>query len=155
MARFEMGHPRLPGAGRQKGRPNNTTRNAREAISRLVEGNIDRLQGWLDEVAEKQGALAALRCLLDLMEYHVPKLTRAELTVENSSDGKRIIDSSNLSWADRQDLRAVLVRYQEIMSRYDAMPHRDAGHIPEPDDVPDADGRTAPNAKEIGDCNDS
>jgi len=112
MGLFEKGHTRLPGAGRQKGRPNNATRNAREAIARVIEGNIDRLQGWLDEIAEKEGALAAVRCLLDLLEYHVPKLTRAELTVEKPGP-ESLFDASRLPYEDRQALRGIIERYNK------------------------------------------
>lgn len=63
-----------------KGVPNKATTNAREAIARFVDGNADRLQGWLDEIAEQQGAMAAFRCFADVVEYHVPKLARTELT---------------------------------------------------------------------------
>jgi hypothetical protein len=66
--------------GRMKGVPNKATTNAREAIARFVDGNADRLQGWLDEIAEQQGAMAAFRCFADVVEYHVPKLARTELT---------------------------------------------------------------------------
>jgi hypothetical protein len=121
MALFEKGHPRLPGAGRQKGRPNKATQNAREAIACLIEGNIDRLQGWLDQVAEEEGALAAVRCILDLLEYHVPKLTRAELTIDKTDGGRTTFDSRLLSPEDRQAAREALERYQEIIRRYDAI----------------------------------
>ena len=67
-------------SGRKKGVQNLATRNAREAISRLVDGNADRMQGWLDEIAKKHGALAAWRCMNDVIEYHIPKLQRTELT---------------------------------------------------------------------------
>lgn len=53
---------------------------AREAIARFVDGNSDRLQGWLDQIAEKDGPKEAFRCFSDLLEYHVPKLSRAEVT---------------------------------------------------------------------------
>jgi hypothetical protein len=66
--------------GRTKGVPNRSTALAREAIGRFIDGNVDRLQGWLDEIAEQEGAVAALRCFCDLIEYHVPKLARMELT---------------------------------------------------------------------------
>jgi hypothetical protein len=66
--------------GRMKGVPNKATTNAREAIARFVDGNADRLQGWLDDIAEQQGAMAAFRCFADVVEYHVPKLARTELT---------------------------------------------------------------------------
>ena len=66
--------------GRPKGIPNKATANAREAIGRLIDGNAARLQGWLDEIAENQGAQAAVKCFTDLIEYHVPKLARTEHT---------------------------------------------------------------------------
>jgi hypothetical protein len=69
-----------PGPGRPPGQLNKSTIAAREAISRFVDGNADRLQGWLDQIAEEQGAAAAFRCFADLLEYHVPKLARTELT---------------------------------------------------------------------------
>lgn len=68
------------GGGSRRGIPNKTTAVAREAIARFVDGNTERLQGWLDEIAadERHGPLAAFRCLMDVMEYHVPKLARME-----------------------------------------------------------------------------
>ncbi len=69
---------RKPGPGRPKGLPNKSTQMAREAISRFVDGNADRLQGWLDEIHADKGAEAAFRCFSDLLEYHVPKLARHE-----------------------------------------------------------------------------
>ncbi len=66
--------------GRPKGVPNKATANAREAIARFVDGNADRLQEWLDDIAEQDGPKAAFQCLIDVMEYHVPKLARTELT---------------------------------------------------------------------------
>lgn len=67
--------------GRQKGTPNHATTNAREAIARFIDGNAHRLQAWLDEIAcGENGAEAAMRCFRELLEYHVPKLGRVELT---------------------------------------------------------------------------
>lgn len=66
--------------GRTKGTPNKATLAAREAIAQFVDGNAARLQGWLDEIAEEEGAKAAFECFTDLLEYHVPKLARTELT---------------------------------------------------------------------------
>lgn len=70
--------PPNAGKGRPKGVPNKSTANAREAIARFVDGNSERLQGWLDEIAkdEKQGPKAAMQCFLEVLEYHVPKLAR-------------------------------------------------------------------------------
>lgn len=74
--------------GRAKGTPNKVTANAREAIARFVDGNADRLQGWLDQVAENDGPKAAFECFKDLLEYHVPKLARTELT---GKDGGAVV----------------------------------------------------------------
>lgn len=69
-----------PGPGRPPGTPNKSTALAREAIAKLVDGNADRLQEWLDQIAgdEKQGPAVAFKLLMDVMEYHVPKLARTE-----------------------------------------------------------------------------
>lgn len=76
---FRKGDPRPPGAGRKPGQANRQTIAAREAIARFVDGNIDRLNGWLDQIAEDDPQ-AAFRCLMDVVEYHVPKLARTEMT---------------------------------------------------------------------------
>ena len=60
--------------------PNKATSSAREAIALFVDNNVPRLQGWLDEIAETKGPDVAYRCVLDLIEYHIPKLARHELT---------------------------------------------------------------------------
>ena len=64
--------------GRAKGTPNKRTVVAREAIARLVDGNAERMQEWLDQIAEEHGAKAAWDCLVDVLEFHVPKLGRTE-----------------------------------------------------------------------------
>lgn len=73
---------------RPKGSPNKATTNAREAIAAFVDKNTPRLQGWLDAIAEdpKQGPAVAFRCAMDLMEYHVPKLARTEVTGKDGAD---------------------------------------------------------------------
>jgi len=77
-----------PGPGRPKGLPNKATAAAREAIARFVDGNADRLQGWLDEIHAEKGAQAAFDCFTSLVEYHVPKLARTELT---GKDGESLV----------------------------------------------------------------
>lgn len=78
-----------PGPGRPRGLANKSTVAAREAISRFVDGNIERLQGWLDDIAAdpKHGPLMAFRCVQEILEYHIPKLARTEFTGE---DGREI-----------------------------------------------------------------
>lgn len=53
---------------------------AREAIARFVDGNADRLNAWLDQIEAADGPKAAFQCFADLLEYHVPKLSRAEVS---------------------------------------------------------------------------
>jgi hypothetical protein len=67
------------GPGRPKGLGNKSTGRAREAIARFVDGNAERLEGWLDEIAEQDGPMAAFKCFADVLEYHVPKLARTEI----------------------------------------------------------------------------
>ena len=76
--------PPAAGMGRVKGVPNKSTGMAREAIAKLVEGNVGQLQDWLAQIAadEKQGPAVAFKLLMDVMEYHIPKLSRAEHTGE-------------------------------------------------------------------------
>jgi len=69
-----------PKGGSRKGIPNKATANAREAIARFVDGNAERLQGWLDQIAETDGPKAAWQCFMDTLEFHVPKLARTEMT---------------------------------------------------------------------------
>lgn len=73
---FKKGEKR-PGQGKRG--PNKATKEAREAIAAFVDGNADRLQGWLDEVAAKDPE-KAFGLFMALVEYHVPKLARTELT---------------------------------------------------------------------------
>lgn len=63
--------------GRKQGSLNKATLNAKEAIARFVDDNASRLQEWLDEIRDTQGPQAAFRCYMDLIEYHVPKLSRS------------------------------------------------------------------------------
>jgi len=81
MAKFEEGNP-----GKPKGAISNATKNAREAIARLVDDNSERMQGWLDEIAEKDGPLVAWKCMNDVIEYHIPKLSRTEMTGRDGKD---------------------------------------------------------------------
>lgn len=82
---FEPGHKL---SGSRKGKPNKSTNAAREAIARFVDGNVERLQGWLDEIAKESGPKAAWDCVMDVLEYHVPKLQRTELTGKDGEDLK-------------------------------------------------------------------
>lgn len=65
--------------GRPKGVPNKSTMAARTAIAAFVEGNSERLNDWLDQIAE-DSPKAAFECFMSVVEYHIPKLARQEVT---------------------------------------------------------------------------
>jgi len=83
-----MAKGKKTGGGSRKGSPNKATAAAREAIAAFVDGNADRLQGWLDEIAAEKGPQAAFECFSTLLEYHVPKLARQEITGKDNGPVK-------------------------------------------------------------------
>lgn len=97
MSKSTVGPNRGKTGGRKAGTPNKSTVLAREAIAAFVDGNSDRLQGWLDEIAEQEGAKTAFQCFMDVVEYHVPKLARTEHT---GKDGKPLTVLLSKSEAD-------------------------------------------------------
>lgn len=64
--------------GRPLGAPNKITRDIRAALRDLAEGNADRVQSWLDRVAETDPA-EALRLWLALLRYVTPTLQAAAI----------------------------------------------------------------------------
>lgn len=91
---------------RPKGTPNKATQAAREAIAAFVDGNAGRLQGWLDRVADgvqddegkylvKPDPQKAFEMFQSVVEYHVPKLARTELTGADGGPQEMVI-----SWHD-------------------------------------------------------
>jgi hypothetical protein len=90
-------------SGRTAGTPNRATREARQAIASFVDGNADRLQEWLDAVAEgvrsedtgdyivPPNPEKAFSLFQSIIEYHVPKLARTELTGKDGEDIKQSI----------------------------------------------------------------
>lgn len=83
--------------GRKKGTPNKSTEIAREAIGKLVEENVVKFSGWIDEIYNEKGAESAMNAVTGLIEYHVPKLTRSELKHEGE-----VTISSLLAGLDEQ-----------------------------------------------------
>tara|TARA_R110000868_G_scaffold226012_1_gene478369 strand:- start:1290 stop:1571 length:282 start_codon:yes stop_codon:yes gene_type:complete len=79
------------GGGSRKGSPNKATAAAREAIAAFVDGNSSRLQGWLDEIHAEKGAESAFNCFSGLLEYHVPKLARTEVTGEGGKPQEIVV----------------------------------------------------------------
>jgi hypothetical protein len=70
---FQPGKPKT--GGRTVGTKNKATQAAREAIGMFVDNNADRLQAWLDKVAE-DNPQKAFELFQSVIEYHVPKLNR-------------------------------------------------------------------------------
>jgi hypothetical protein len=84
------------GAGRPAGSPNKATAEARQAIGAFVDGNAHRLTEWLDQVAAgvkvedpetgetkfvvPPNPAKAFDMFQSVVEYHVPKLARTEVT---------------------------------------------------------------------------
>lgn len=62
--------------------PPKATLAAREAIAAFVDANAHKLQEWLDAMAA-DSPKDAFNAFLALVEYHVPKLARTELTGPN------------------------------------------------------------------------
>lgn len=100
----------LPGPGRPPGTPNKATSAARAAIGQFVDGNAPRLQAWLDQIALgvmdpspdappgkfliKPDPVKAFELFQSVVEYHVPKLARTELTGDGG--GPVVIQSTPL-----------------------------------------------------------
>lgn len=108
-----MAAPITPNGGRPKGSPNKATANAREAIAEFVEGNVDRLNGWLDRIAEDDPK-DAFNAFMSVIEYHVPKLSRSE-TPPSSGDvniniinlTQQILDVLSVDQLERVRQRAI------------------------------------------------
>lgn len=79
--------------GRQAGTPNKATGIARLAFANFVDNNADRLQEWLDDIAanEKLGPKAAFDCLMQVAEFHVPKLARTEVVGDEKQPQRMVV----------------------------------------------------------------
>ena len=94
---FKKGNTASRGGGRPKGSKCKTTMKAREMIASFVDGNAARLNEWLEEVYHEDGPRAAFNCFSDLIEYHVPKLARNEVTGPDEGPVELVI-----SWQEKK-----------------------------------------------------
>lgn len=100
--------PPNAGKGRPKGSVNKATATAREAIAMVADGMAPEFEKWLGKIAEgtpkeldadgkpktwlvKPDPRGAAEVYLKAIEYHIPKLSRAELT---GRDGKDLIPAT-------------------------------------------------------------
>lgn len=44
----------------------------------FMDGNVGRLQGWLDKIERQKGPLAAFNAYVSLLEFHLPKRQRID-----------------------------------------------------------------------------
>jgi hypothetical protein len=82
------GGPSRRGRGRPPGARNKITRDIRAALRDLAEGNADRVQSWLDPVAEKEPA-EALRLWTALLRYVTPTLQAAAIADVTRTKSRR------------------------------------------------------------------
>ena len=94
---FKKNNTASRGGGRPKGSKCKSTMKAREMIASFVDGNAARLNEWLEEVYQQDGPRAAFNCFSDLIEYHVPKLARNEVTGPDEGPVELVI-----SWQEKK-----------------------------------------------------
>ena len=126
------GSQKMPGSGRQVGSVNKVTLTAKLAIAEFVDGNAHRLEGWLDKVAngdvllDKDGNKVydgegnpvylvrpnperAFNLFQSVVEYHVPKLARSEISGPNGGAIQTtMVDFKGLSDAELSTMQRLL-----------------------------------------------
>lgn len=71
--------------GRPKGSSSEQTKKMKAAFAHLIEGNLERLTDWLDQIAEGDPK-AAMDIIIRLSERFVPKLSQQALTDADGGD---------------------------------------------------------------------
>ena len=102
------GLPRAPTSGRQKGTVNKVTRDVREAIAEFAQRNVDQMSVWLDAVDDPA---RRFELYLRAIEYHIPKVTRMEMSGPNG--GPMLTASVDLTGLNDDELEQM----QRLMSK--------------------------------------
>lgn len=84
---------RTSGQGRKKGAINKVTREVREVVARVAESTAPEIEQWLRVVANDDPG-RALDLWLKMIEYHIPKLARTEMTGQGGGAVKHEHDVS-------------------------------------------------------------
>tara|TARA_R100001143_G_scaffold28420_1_gene28081 strand:+ start:4009 stop:4437 length:429 start_codon:yes stop_codon:yes gene_type:complete len=106
----------LPDALSEQALQRVSTGRVRYALSQLAQGNVDRVQDWLDRIEMLDGPKAAMDTFLKMLEYSVPKLQRTEVKVEDSA-GNAIVTEMGMD-----DLLEMIQRGGAIIQRAQADP---------------------------------
>jgi hypothetical protein len=82
---FSKGDPNINRSGKKPGTQNEQTRRMKESFAFLIEGNLDRMTEWLDQIAEVDPK-SAMDIIIRLSERFVPKLSQQQLTDGDGGD---------------------------------------------------------------------
>lgn len=77
--------------GRKRGTPNKSTADVRAAVALLAQNKVAEVERWLAKGA-KSDPLGAVRAFVQLLEYHIPKLSRTELSTGSDTLRIEIVD---------------------------------------------------------------
>lgn len=86
--------------------PNKTTKEIREAYTKLISSKIGKFEKWIDEIAEDNPE-KAMRLIIDLSNYVIPKISQNNIIVEEDTN---IVDYSKLSEDE-------LIKFKELLSK--------------------------------------
>ena len=92
--------PRNP-KGRPVGAKAKVTLAAKQAIVAFIDGNSTRIQEWVDEVHQENGAKDALNAYIALLEFAVPKLGRQEISGLNGGAIEHKVTTSDKEVIER------------------------------------------------------
>ena len=128
----KLGSTKPAGSGRALGTQNKITLTAKQAIAEFVDGNAHRLTGWLDQVANGSPLLdaegkqvydndgntvyairpnpeKAFNLFQSVVEYHVPKLARSEISgVNGGAIETSVVDLKGLSDTELTQIQTLL-----------------------------------------------
>lgn len=79
------------GGGSRKGKPNKATADVRATMALIAGRNVERFETWLEQTAKDDPGKAA-DLFLKAIEYHIPKLSRAEHTGPDGGPVKQTVE---------------------------------------------------------------